>query len=176
MGLYHCHYVIVIVIVIVIVNVSPRPESDVTVETLSTPEMAGMRTSTWSRSPTRTFIRNFPWYLLESVSLFTLDNILLLKYKNRFIMYSLKISLSIYHMSMTVVLCCCGFLSHLNLTTAPRTTSHTKIQKKYRSDVNHKITISQSFSFTILQSHNPTIFQSHNLWVSKSHNHAILQS
>ena len=45
----------------------PRPSrldlmqrSDISVETLSTPEISGLRTSTWSRSPTRTFVRNFP--------------------------------------------------------------------------------------------------------------------
>ena len=45
----------------------PRPSrlelghrSDVCVETLSTPEISGLRTSTWSHSPTRTFVRNFP--------------------------------------------------------------------------------------------------------------------
>ena len=45
----------------------PRPSrlelgqrSEVCVETLSTPEISGLRTSSWSRSPTRTFVRNFP--------------------------------------------------------------------------------------------------------------------
>jgi len=33
---------------------------DITVETLSTPELSGLRTSSWNRSPTRSFIRNFP--------------------------------------------------------------------------------------------------------------------
>merc|ERR1712137_1516490 len=37
-----------------------RPDMDVTVETLTTPEISGVRSATWSRSPTRTFIRNFP--------------------------------------------------------------------------------------------------------------------
>jgi hypothetical protein len=32
----------------------------VTVETLSTPEMTGLRTISWPRSPTRSFLRNFP--------------------------------------------------------------------------------------------------------------------
>ena len=33
---------------------------NVTVETLSTPEMTGLRNISWPRSPTRAFIRNFP--------------------------------------------------------------------------------------------------------------------
>lgn len=35
-------------------------EDRVTVETLSTPEMTGLRTISWPRSPTRSFVRNFP--------------------------------------------------------------------------------------------------------------------
>ena len=48
-------------------NIRSRPDSlripaetDVTVETLSTPEISGIRSSTWSGSPNRTFVRNFP--------------------------------------------------------------------------------------------------------------------
>jgi len=33
---------------------------EVSVETQSTPEMTGLRTISWPRSPTRTFVRNFP--------------------------------------------------------------------------------------------------------------------
>ena len=36
------------------------PHPDITVETLNTPEMSGLRSHTWSRSPTRSFVRNFP--------------------------------------------------------------------------------------------------------------------
>ena len=39
---------------------SPYNDEDVIVETLLTPELSGIRQRTWARSPTRTFVRNFP--------------------------------------------------------------------------------------------------------------------